>query len=421
MRPAVSISFASWALGSETDVVIAKRTIRDLTDAEVRGKRALVRVDFNVPLDDTGNVTDDTRIRAALPTIDELVKRGGRVVLLSHLGRPKGKAESKYSLAPVAKRLAELTPHPVRFVAALEGTDAVAATKELQDGAILLLENTRFAAGEEKNEEALARAYAQLGDLYVNDAFGAAHRAHASTEGVAKFLRPAVAGLLMEKELEYLGRALANPERPFIAILGGAKISGKIDVIEALLPKVDGLLVGGAMANTFFRAMGLETGKSLVEADRLELAKSLLERGGYRLTLPHDAIVAPSLDQPQAAHAVKRGAVPPNEAMFDIGPDTMLSYARAIATAKTVLWNGPMGVFETPPFDAGTRAVANAMAEATARGATTIVGGGDSAAAVADAGLESRMSHVSTGGGASLEFLEGKPLPGVDALEDRRS
>ena len=401
--------------------MISKRTIRDLTDAEVRGRRVLVRVDFNVPLDESGNVTDDTRIRAALPTIDELVKRGGRVVLLSHLGRPKGKPDAKYSLAPVAKRLAEVTAHRVRFVAALEGDDAVAATKELQDGEILLLENTRFAAGEEKNDDTLARAFARLGDLYVNDAFGAAHRAHASTEGVAKHLKPAVAGLLMEKELEYLGRALANPERPFIAILGGAKISGKIDVIEALLPKVDALLVGGAMANTFYKAMGLETGKSLVEPDRVELAKSLLDRASYRLTLPHDAIVSPALDQPHAAHAVKRDSVPPNEAMFDIGPDTMRSYARAIASARTVLWNGPMGVFETPPFDAGTRAVANAMAEATEKGATTIVGGGDSAAAVAEAGLERRMSHVSTGGGASLEFLEGKPLPGVDALEERRS
>jgi len=420
MRPAVSISFASWALGSETDVVIAKRTIRDLTDAEVRGKRALVRVDFNVPLDDTGTVTDDTRIRAALPTIDALVARGARVVLLSHLGRPKGKPEAKYSLSPVAKRLAELTSHPVRFVAALEGDDAVTATRSLADGQILLLENTRFNAGEEKNDDGLARALARLGDVYVNDAFGAAHRAHSSTAGVASHLRPAVAGLLMEKELEYLGGALSNPQRPFIAILGGAKISGKIDVIEALLPKVDGLLIGGAMANTFFKAMGLETGKSLVEPDRVELAKSLVDRGAYRLTLPHDAVVAPSLEQPSSAHAVRRDGIPPNEAMYDIGPDTARSYGRAIAAALTILWNGPMGVFETSPFDAGTRAVAQAMADATAKGATTIVGGGDSAAAVVEAGLESRMSHVSTGGGASLEFLEGKPLPGVDALEDRR-
>jgi phosphoglycerate kinase len=400
--------------------VISKRTIRDLTDAEVKGKRALVRVDFNVPLDDGGRVTDDTRIRAALPTIDALFARGARVVLLSHLGRPKGKAEAKYSLAPVAKRLAELTPHPVKFVAALDGDDGVAATRALGDGEILLLENTRFAAGEEKNDDALAQALARLGDLYVNDAFGAAHRAHSSTAGVAKYLHPAVAGLLMEKELEYLGGALANPERPFIAILGGAKISGKIDVIEALLPKVDGILIGGAMANTFYKAMGFETGKSLVEPDRVELAKSLVERAAYRLTLPHDAVVAPSLDQPNAAHVVKRDAISPNEAMYDIGPDTIRSYGRAIATAKTVLWNGPMGVFETPPFDAGTIAVAQAMADATSKGATTIVGGGDSAAAVTEAGLEHRMSHVSTGGGASLEFLEGKPLPGVDALEDRR-
>ena len=401
--------------------MISKRTIRDLTDAEVRGKRALVRVDFNVPLGETGEVTDDTRIRAALPTIEALAARGARVVLFSHLGRPKGKPEAKYSLAPVAKRLAELTRHTVKFVAEVEGDAAVAATTALKDGEILLLENTRFAAGEEKNDDALARSFARLGDLYVNDAFGSAHRAHSSTAGVTTHLRPAVAGLLMEKELEYLGSALAAPQRPFIAILGGAKISGKIDVIEALLPKVDGLLIGGAMANTFYKAMGLETGKSLVEPDRVELAKSLVDRAGFRLTLPHDAVVAPALEQAQAAHTVKRDAVPPNEAMFDIGPDTMRSYARAISNAKTVVWNGPMGVFETPPFDAGTRAVAQAMAEATAKGATTIVGGGDSAAAVADAGLESRMSHVSTGGGASLEFLEGKPLPGVEVLEERRS
>jgi len=399
--------------------VISKRTIRDLTDAEVRGKRALVRVDFNVPLGDDGRVTDDTRIRAALPTIDALIARGARVVLLSHLGRPKGKPDPKYSLAPVARRLAELTPHPVKFAPVVEGDEAVALTRALKDGEILMLENTRFAPGEEKNDDALARSFARLGDLYVNDAFGAAHRAHASTAGVAAYLHPAVAGLLMEKELEYLGGVLANPQRPFIAILGGAKISGKIDVIQALLPKVDGLLIGGAMACTFFKAMGLETGKSLVEPDRVALAETLLEQAAFRLTLPHDAVVAPSLDQPAAAHAVRRDAIPPDEAMFDIGPDTIRSYGRAIATAKTILWNGPMGVFETPPFDAGTRAVAQAMADATDKGATTIVGGGDSAAAVTEAGLDGRMSHVSTGGGASLEFLEGKPLPGVEALEDR--
>jgi len=255
--------------------------------------------------------------------------------------------------------------------------------------------------------------------VYVNDAFGAAHRAHSSTAGVASHLRPAVAGLLMEKELEYLGGALAAPKRPFVAVLGGSKISGKIDVIEQLLPKVDALLVGGAMACTFYKAMGLETGKSLVESDRVEMAEDLLDRAGSRLILPHDAVVAPSMDAGDRARIVRRDAIPKDEAMFDIGPETAASYGRAITTARTVIWNGPMGVFEKPPFDAGTLAVAKAMAEATGKGATTIVGGGDSAAAVAQAGLESRMSHVSTGGGASLEFLEGKALPGVDALDDR--
>jgi phosphoglycerate kinase len=286
-------------------------------------------------------------------------------------------------------------------------------------GEILLLENTRFHPGEEKNDDALARAFAAHGDFYVNDAFGSAHRAHATTAGVAAHLKPAVAGFLMQKELDYLGNAVMNPKRPFIAILGGAKVSGKIDVIEALLPKVDGLLIGGAMACTFFRALGLETGKSLVEADRTDMAKGLLDRARMRITLPHDATVAPSLEQARQAHDVRRDAIPVDEAMFDIGAGTSASFARAIATAKTVLWNGPMGVFETPPFDRGTLAVATAMAEATKHGAITIVGGGDSAAAVTDAGLESAMSHVSTGGGASLEFLEGKILPGVAALDDR--
>lgn len=396
-----------------------KKTIRDLSDAQLRGRRALVRVDFNVPLDDGGNVTDDTRIVAALPTLEYLAGRGARVVLLSHLGRPKGGADPKFSLAPVARRLSELTRHPVTFHASSADEGAVAATRSLADGDILLLENTRFHPGEEKNDEALSRAFASLGDLYVNDAFGTAHRAHASTAGVAAFLRPAVAGFLMERELDFLGTAIAEPRRPFIAILGGAKVSGKIDVIEALLPKVDGLLVGGAMACTFFKAMGLETGKSLVEPDRVDLAASLLERAGFRLTLPHDAVVSTAIDNGQGAHATRRDAIPADEAMFDIGPDTMRSYARAIASARTILWNGPMGVFENPPFNEGTLAVARAMAEATKGGATTIVGGGDSAAAVAEAGLEGAMSHVSTGGGASLEFLEGKILPGVDALEDR--
>ena len=394
-----------------------KKTVRDLSDAQVRGKRALVRVDFNVPLDDEGNITDDTRIRASLPTIELLLERGARPIILSHLGRPKGKPEQKYSLQPVAVRCEELTGTRVIFVESTDSDEALQASENLKAGEILILENTRFLGGEEKNDQRLARSLAGLGDFFVNDAFGAAHRAHASTVGVAEHLRPAVAGLLMEKELEYLGGALANPQRPFIAILGGAKISGKIDVIEQLLPKVDGLLIGGAMACTFYRAMGLETGKSLVEEDRVEMAKNLLDRAGMRLTLPHDAIVAASLDRPGEAKAVSRNAIPKDQAMFDIGPQSIQSYSRAIASAKTVIWNGPMGVFETPPFDKGTRAIAEAMAAATAKGATTIVGGGDSAAAVAEAGLEKKMSHVSTGGGASLEFLEGKPLPGVEILD----
>lgn len=395
-----------------------KKTVRDLSDAQVRGKRVLLRVDFNVPLNESGEITDDTRIRAALPTIQLLMERGGRPVILSHLGRPKGKPEQKYSLQPVSNRLMELMGCNVIFVESTDSDEALKASQDLKPGEILLLENTRFLGGEEKNDERLARALSELGDCFVNDAFGAAHRAHASTVGVAEHLRPAVAGLLMEKELEYLGGALANPKRPFVAILGGAKISGKIDVIEQLLPKVDGLLIGGAMACTFYKAMGLETGKSLVEEDRVPMAKDLLERGGMKLTLPHDAMVAPSLDQAKSAKAVPRNAIPKDQAMFDIGPQTAASYSRAIASAKTVIWNGPMGVFETPPFDRGTRAIAEAMASATANGATTIVGGGDSAAAVAEAGLEDKMSHVSTGGGASLEFLEGKKLPGVEVLDD---
>jgi phosphoglycerate kinase len=395
------------------------KTIRDLTPADLRGKRALVRVDFNVPLDDAGQVADDTRITAALPTITTLLDGGASVVLLAHFGRPKGAPEAKYSLAPVAARLEQLLPRPVHFLDVTVGERAVDATRTLAAGEVLLLENTRFLPGEEKNDEALSQQMAQLGDFYVNDAFGAAHRAHASTAGVAKFCRPAVAGLLMEKELAYLGGALANPQRPFVAILGGSKISGKIDVVEALLPKVDKLLIGGAMACTFFKAMGFETGNSLVEPDRLEMAKDLLARAGDKLVLPVDATVAPAMDAGAQAASVDRAAIPAGQAMFDIGPESVTAYRTLVEGAKTVLWNGPMGVFEKPPFDAGTRGVAEAMAKATANGATTIIGGGDSAAAVAEAGLESQMRHVSTGGGASLEFLEGKDLPGVSALDTR--
>jgi len=399
---------------------MGKRTINDLRDAEVRGRRALVRVDFNVPMDDRGAVTDDTRMRAVLPTLDALFARGARtLVLLSHLGRPKGGPDPRYSLAPIARHLATLTTRPVRFVASTVGREAVEATKTAAPGTILLMENTRFLTGEEKNDGALAAQMAELGDFYVNDAFGTAHRAHASTEGVAHHLHPAVAGLLMDTELRFLGDALAHPERPFVAILGGAKISGKIDVIDALLPKVDALLIGGAMACTFFRAIGLETGKSLGEPDRIDMAKALVSRAGETLVLPNDAVVAPSLDAGREAHAVARDAIDASEAMFDVGPRSCDAFAQRIIGARTVLWNGPMGVFETPPFDRGTRAIAEAMARATAAGATTIVGGGDSAAAVDGMHLASRMTHVSTGGGASLEFLEGKVLPGVAALDDR--
>ena len=395
-------------------------TIRDLPAERLRGQRALVRVDFNVPLDEHGHVTDDTRIRAAIPTIEYLVNRGARVVLLSHLGRPKGKLVPKYSLEPVSRRLAELLPgHSVCFVESTDSDEALKATNALKDGEVVLLENTRFLAGEETNDQGLSRTLAELGDLYVNDAFGTAHRAHASTEGVARHLKPAVAGLLMQKELDYLRGALDNPKKPFVAILGGSKISGKIDVIEALLPKVDALLVGGAMACTFYKAMGLETGKSLVEPERVEMAKELIEKAGTILILPHDAMVAASIEEGRTAKAVSRENLPADMAMLDIGPRTAESYARAILSAQTILWNGPMGVFETPPFDKGTRAIADAMAQATAKGATTIVGGGDSAAAVEQAGLAAKMSHVSTGGGASLEFLEGKTLPGVAILDER--
>jgi len=400
---------------------VQKKTVRDLSKEQLDGKRALVRTDFNVPLDEGGQITDDTRIRAALPTLRLLLDRGARPVILSHLGRPKGKPNPKYSLRPVSIRLEELIGKKVRFVESTVSDEAVSASNSLADDELLLLENTRFLPGEESNDPELSRSLARLGDLFVNDAFGAAHRAHASTAGVCEWLRPAVAGLLMERELDYLGRVLAEPERPFVAILGGSKISGKIDVIEQLLPKVDGMLIGGAMACTFYRAMGFETGKSLVEEEKLDLAAELIHRWGPRLTLPHDATVAPSVLDSDAAHSVARDSIPPSEAMLDIGPRTAESYSRAIASAKTVLWNGPMGVFETPPFDKGTIAVARAMAAATEKGAITIVGGGDSAAAVTQHGLAEKMSHVSTGGGAALEFLEGKKLPGVEALDDKEA
>lgn len=376
-----------------------------------------MRVDFNCPIKD-GVVTDNTRIRASLPTITYLREKGARVVLLSHLGRPKGGPDPKYSLTPCALELERLLGAPVSFIADPAAPDAVTVTKRLPRGGVAIVENTRFYPGEEKNDPDLAKTFAGLGDFYVNDAFGSAHRAHSSTEAVATLLKPAVAGFLMERELKYLGEALHQPKRPFVAVLGGAKVSGKIDLIENLLPRVDAILIGGAMACTFFRAMGLETGKSLVEEDRVELAKELIKKGGNRLVLPVGAVIAQELKSDVETKVVAREKIPAGWAMFDVDPKTEKDFASRIAAAGTVVWNGPMGVFETPPFDHGTLAVAHALADATGRGAITVVGGGDSAAAVAQAGLDSKMTHVSTGGGASLEFLEGKTLPGVAALDD---
>ena len=390
-----------------------KRTLESLPAEALDGRRALVRVDFNVPLRE-GVVTDDTRIRAALPTIAYLREHGARVVLLSHLGRPKGGPDPKYSLRQVVRDLERLLGAPVEFIEDLAA--GVAVTRRLPRGGVTLVENTRFWPGEEKNDPELARQLAALGDFYVNDAFGSAHRAHASTEAVARLLKPAVAGYLMEKELRFLGATLDAPRRPFVAVLGGAKISGKIDAIEALLPKCDEILIGGAMACTFFAAMGLEVGKSLVERDRLELARALLTEAGPKLVLPRGAAVAPTLAQGTLRRQVASDQIPPDQAVFDIDQATCDDYRARLLHAKTIVWNGPMGVFETPPFDAGTRAIAQALVEATAKGAVTVVGGGDSAAAVA--GFEDRLTHVSTGGGAALEFLEGKPLPGVVALDD---
>lgn len=381
------------------------------------GRRALVRVDFNCPIKD-GVVSDNTRIRAALPTIKYLREHGARVVLLSHLGRPKGGPDPKYSLMPCARELERLLGAPITFIPDPAAPDAVTITKRMPRGGIALVENTRFFPGEEKNDPDLARTFATLGDFYVDDAFGSAHRAHSSTEAVAHLLKPAVSGFLMERELKYLGEALNSPKRPFVGVLGGAKVSGKIDLIESLLPRVDAVLIGGAMACTFFRAMGLETGNSLVEEDRVELAKDLLKKAGSKLVLPSGAVIAMELKAGVETRSVPRDQIPKGWAMFDVDAATEKEFGARIIAAKTVLWNGPMGVFETPPFDHGTMAVAHSMADATARGAITVVGGGDSAAAVAVAKLEDKMTHVSTGGGASLEFLEGKVLPGVAALDE---
>jgi phosphoglycerate kinase len=395
-----------------------KRTLASLEGQPLEGRRAFVRVDFNVPVKD-GKVSDATRIVASLPTIRWLREHGCRVVLASHFGRPKGKPDPAYSLKPVVPAVEQALGAPVQFLADPIGESAVATTRRLKRGDVMLLENTRFHGGEEKNDPALAQAFSRLGDFYVNDAFGSAHRAHASTEGVARLLKPAVAGFLMARELEYLLDTLATPQRPFVAVLGGAKISGKIDVIEALLPKVDAILIGGAMACTFFAAMGLEVGTSLVEPDRVELARQLLAKAGAKLVLPETVVTARALAANADRKSVSRDAIEPGWAVYDIDPRAADDFARRIGAAKTVVWNGPMGVFETPPFDGGTLAVARALAGATSRGAVTVVGGGDSAAAVAQAGLTDQVSHVSTGGGASLELLEGKVLPGVAALDDQ--
>ena len=389
-----------------------KQTIRDI---HWQGKRALVRVDFNVPLSD-GHITDDTRIQAALPTINYLLEEGAAVILMSHLGRPKGEPNPKFSLKVTADHLRTLISAPVNFVDATVDQQAEDAAKALKNREVLVLENTRFDKREEKNDLTMATELAKLGDVFVNDAFGSAHRAHASTAGVAEYL-PAVAGLLMEKELEYLGGTLETPQAPFVAIMGGAKISDKIAVIETLLTKVDTILIGGGMANTFLAAEGYAMGKSLVETDVLETAADLMRKGAGIIQLPVDLRVATAFAADAENQVVSVEDVPAEWMALDIGPATIAHYSNRLAGAKTVIWNGPMGVFEFPVFAQGTVAIAEILADL--EGATTIIGGGDSAAAVAQAGLEDKMSHVSTGGGASLEFLEGKTLPGVAALNDK--
>jgi phosphoglycerate kinase len=393
-----------------------------INDIQLGGKRVLVRVDFNVPLDDKQKITDDTRIVESLPTIKKILSAGGKAILMSHLGRPKGKVKPEFSLKPAADRLAELLGTPVAFASDCIGPIADAAVAALKNGECLLLENLRFRNEEEANDPVFAKALAQHGDVYVNDAFGTAHRAHASTEGVTKFITTCVAGFLMEKELEFLGTAVENPVRPFVAILGGAKISGKIDVIQSLMSKVDTLIIGGGMAYTFFKAQGLEIGKSLLEADKVDLAGQILKEAALKkinLLLPVDCVVATDFKNDAEKKTVTKNEIPADWQALDIGPETVKLFSGVVKNAKTVVWNGPMGVFEMPSFAVGTNAVAMALVEATAGGAKTIIGGGDSAAAIAQAGLSKKVSHVSTGGGASLEFLEGKVLPGVAALNDK--
>lgn len=399
-----------------------KKTLANLSEADLAGKRVLVRVDFNVPLDKaTGKITDDTRIRAALPTIQDLTKKGAKVILCSHMGRPDGQVKEKLRLTPVAARLSELLGQEVKMCDDCIGDSVAATIGDLQNGQVALLENLRFHKEEEENDPDFAKQLAANADLYVNDAFGTAHRAHGSTEGVTHYLSPSVAGYLIEKELNYLQNAIENPQRPLAAIIGGSKVSSKIGVIETLLEKCDKLLIGGGMVFTFYKARGLSVGKSLVEEDKLELAKSLEAKAkekGVALLLPTDVVVADKFAADAEAKTVSVENIPDGWMGLDIGPDSIKLFQEALSECKSVLWNGPMGVFEFDKFAAGTEAIANSLAELTKKGVTSIIGGGDSVAAVEKVGVADQMSHISTGGGASLELLEGKVLPGIAALDE---
>jgi len=386
---------------------------------DLKNKRVLVRVDFNVPLDENLQITDDIRITSSLPTINKIIKEDGKAILMSHLGRPKGKVNLKYSLEPAAERLSKLLGKEVILSPDCIGEVVKSLVNKMNSGDVLMLENLRFHEEEEKNDEAFAKKLSELGDVYVNDAFGSAHRAHASTEGITKFVKTCVSGYLMQKELDYLGTAIANPQRPFAAVLGGAKISGKIDVISNLLGKVDKLLIGGGMAFTFLKAQGKEIGKSLLEVEKIVLAKEVLEKAknsNVKFLLPVDFIVASEFKNESPSMVVKADAIPSDKMGLDIGPETIKLFKQELENSKTIVWNGPMGVFEMDNFAKGTFAIAQVLADVTSKNAVTIIGGGDSAAAISKAGLDDKVSHVSTGGGASLEFLEGKVLPGVDAL-----
>ena len=400
---------------------MSKKTLANLSKSDLQGKRALVRADFNVPLDDSGNITDDTRIRAALPTIQDLISKEAKVILASHFGRPKGEVKDKLRLTPVAKRLSELLGKEVVKCDDCIGDEVSSKVGGLQNGDVLLLENVRFHGEEEKNDSEFAKKLADNADLYVNDAFGTAHRAHASTEGVTHYLSPSIAGYLIEKELQYLQNAIENPQRPLAAIIGGSKVSSKIGVIETLLDKCDKLIIGGGMIFTFYKARGLNVGKSLVEEDKLELAKSLEAKAkekGVDLLLPTDVVVADNFAADANSQTVSIDNIPDGWMGLDIGPDSVKTFQEALGSCKSVIWNGPMGVFEFDKFAVGTEAIAHTLADLSKKGATTIIGGGDSVAAVEKVGLADQMSHISTGGGASLELLEGKTLPGIAALND---